>query len=105
MKKLNADNFDEFIKSNDFVLVDMWAEWCTPCKQMLAILESIEQEQSVPGLALGKVNVDDNQEIAKNFGVRGIPTLLIFKSGELSKTLVGSKSKENLLIELSDFII
>ncbi|OCG11155.1 thioredoxin [Gilliamella sp. wkB292] len=77
------------------VLVDFWAEWCGPCKMVAPILEEIAQEYS-DRIVIAKLNVEENPNIAPKFGIRGIPTLLIFKNGEVVSTQVGALSKAQL---------
>ena len=90
-------NFNhEVIASNQLVLVDFWADWCGPCHAVAPILEDIAVEYSEQ-LNVGKLNVDDNQQIPSQFGVRAIPTLLLFKDGELKETLVGIQPKSKLV--------
>ena len=94
---INAESFDAAVtKSPVPVLVDFWAPWCGPCKMISPVLDEIARENAET-LRVAKVNVDDNQELAAKFGVRGIPTLLIFKGGELKETIVGMTSKKTLL--------
>ena len=89
-------NFDEeVIKSNKPVLVDFWAEWCGPCKQIGPILEDIGEAKK-DKLKILKLNVDENPQIPQKFGVRGIPTLMLFKDGKLVDTKVGSLPKNML---------
>jgi thioredoxin 1 len=101
---LTDSTFDEEIKgSNEPVLVDFWAEWCGPCKMIAPILEEIAEEN--PGkLVVGKVNVDENLDIARRFEVLSIPTLILFKDGEAQHRIVGAKGKGQLLQELQAFI-
>ena len=94
MLHLNKENFDETIASGN-VLVDFWASWCGPCKMIAPIVEEIAAER--PDITVGKVNVDEEMDLARRFGIASIPTILVFKNGELSKTSIGYCSKEELL--------
>lgn len=100
--EFNKDNFDaEVVKSDVPVLVDFWAPWCGPCKMIGPIIEELATE--FDGKAkVGKVNVDDNQELAGSFGIRGIPTVMLFKGGEVVNQFVGLKPKEDLVAALND---
>ena len=101
---LSDSTFDEFVGSSDTaVVVDYWAEWCGPCKMIAPVLEEIAKEHSGK-IAIAKVNIDDNPDIARRFDVLSIPTLIVFKDGEPQKRLVGAKGKAQLLQELSEFI-
>lgn len=97
LKSLTQDTFDiEVSETSGTVMVDFWAPWCGPCKRLTPIIEAIANE------AAGKfqvfaVNVDDEPELAKRFGIRGIPAILVFKNGKLDKTQVGSAPKAKLL--------
>jgi len=77
-------------------MVDFWAPWCGPCKALTPILEEISGEMSEK-VSIYKVNVDDNTDLAQEHGVQSIPTLLVYKSGSLSETIVGLKSKDELI--------
>jgi len=98
---INAESFDAAVtKSSIPVLVDFWAPWCGPCKMISPVLDEIARENA-ESVRVAKVNVDDNPDLAAKFGVRGIPTLLIFKGGELKETIVGMTSKKALLDKLT----
>jgi len=92
----DSKNFqDEVVGSDLPVLVDFWAPWCGPCKMIGPIVEELAEEFA--GKAkVGKVNVDDNQELAGQFGIRGIPTVMLFKGGEVVESFVGLRSKDDL---------
>ena len=92
--KLNKENFEqEVLKSDKTVLVDFWATWCGPCQMIAPVVEDIANEGKVK---VGKVNVDDEQELAINYGVMSIPTLIFFKNGNPLKEVVGFHSKSEL---------
>jgi thioredoxin 1 len=101
---LSADTFDEMVGASEIpIVVDFWAEWCGPCKQIGPILEEIQAEHG-ESLAITKLNVDDNPDLAMKYNVMSIPTLLVFNGGEVEKRLVGAKSKGALLQELAEFL-
>ncbi|MBK7462318.1 MAG: thioredoxin TrxA [Betaproteobacteria bacterium] len=90
------DTFEaEVLQSPQAVLVDYWAEWCGPCKMIAPILDEIANEYA-GRLKVAKVNIDDNQATPAKFGIRGIPTLMIFKNGNVEATKVGALSKSQL---------
>lgn len=91
--ELNQNNFNETIGSGK-VIVDFWAPWCGPCRAQAPILETLETE--APGVKVAKVNVDDNEELAMRFGVRSIPTLIVFEEGEQKAKAVGTQSLDEL---------
>ncbi len=93
---LSDDNFeDEVLKSGKPVLVDYWAKWCGPCKMITPILEDIAEEYS-DRLTIAKLNIDDNPNTPPKYGIRGIPTLMLFKDGQVEATKVGALSKSQL---------
>ena len=96
MKQVTDANFDaEVLKSAAPVLVDFWAEWCGPCRRIAPIVEQLAGEYE--GRAtIAKLNVDENPDIPGRFMIRGIPTLLLFKNGQLADTLVGLAPKEDI---------
>lgn len=89
----------EVLESQTPVLVDFWAEWCTPCKIVGPIVEELATEYAGK-LKVGKLNVDENGTTAQNYGVMSIPSLLIFKNGQVVKTMVGAQSKDSFKREI-----
>lgn len=94
--KLSDDSFENDVLNSELpILVDFWAEWCGPCKMIAPILDDIAEEY-VGNLVVGKLNIDHNNVTPAKYGVRGIPTLLLFKAGELVATKVGALTKTQL---------
>ena len=97
---VTSENYEnEVLKSDKKVLIDFYADWCGPCKMMSPIIDEIAKE--INGKAkVGKINVDENQELAMEYQVMSIPTIIIFKDGEESKRLVGLRDKKEILSEI-----
>ena len=93
----------EVLRSEKPVLVDYWAEWCGPCRQVAPVLEAIASEHG-DKLDIVKLNVDENPVTTQRYGILNIPTLGVFQNGEVVKELVGARSKSALLRELAEFI-
>jgi len=101
---VTQSEFDDVVLNSDEpVLVDFWAEWCGPCKMMNQPLEELAGENAGK-LTIAKLNVDENQQVALNHEVMGIPTMIVFQNGVEKKRLVGARSKAQLEAELAEFI-
>lgn len=94
--ELNDNNFDEFLGKHSKVLVDCWAPWCGPCRRMGPIIEEVAEDLG-DSAGIAKLNTDDNHKISAKFGIRAIPTLLVFKDGVLVDTIVGLRPKEDII--------
>lgn len=93
---ITTANFEEeVLKSEKPVLVDFWASWCGPCKMLSPLVDELAEE--LTDVKVGKVNVDDERELAKKFQVMSIPTLLVFKNGEVVNRAVGTQPKEDII--------
>lgn len=97
VKKLDQNNFNSVI-ANGTALVDFYADWCGPCRMVSPIVDEIANER--PDVAVGKVNVDDENALAMRYGVMSIPTLIVFKNGKETARLVGARPKYVILAEL-----
>jgi len=101
---LSTANFEQEVdKSATPVLVDFWATWCGPCKMLGPLLDEIAVEKAGK-MKVGKVNVDDNQELATRFGIRAVPTLLLFQGGQVKETMVGMTGKKDLEKKLATYL-
>ena len=99
--EITDDNFEnEVIKSDKPVLIDFWAVWCGPCKLIAPIVEELAEEYDGK-VKLGKLDVDSNQQTSIKFGVRSIPTLLLFKDGKLKETIIGAVPKKAIVDKLN----
>ena len=97
--EVTDSNFDaEVLESETPVLVDFWAEWCGPCRVVAPVLEEINEEQA--NLRVVKLNVDDNQQTAARYDVMSIPTLIVFRNGEVATKIIGALPKKRLVQEL-----
>ena len=92
---INQENFEEIKANNETLLLDFFAEWCGPCRMVGPILEEIAAED--PDFAIGKINVDEEGDLAAQFGVMSIPTLVVLKNGEIYRQSVGAKNKAQIL--------
>ena len=96
-KNITDENFEtEVLKSDKPIIVDFWAEWCAPCKQVAPILDEISNEMK-DDVIVAKHNIDEHPNQPTKYGVRGIPTMLLFKNGELRATKVGATTKSNIV--------
>ena len=102
---ITDDNFEtEVIKSDKPVLIDFWATWCGPCRMIAPIVEELANEYD--GKAkIGKLNVDENQQTSIKFGVRSIPTLLLFKDGKIKDTIIGAVPKSHIVQKLNSALL
>ena len=101
--ELTSKDFDAFVSSNSVVLIDCWAPWCGPCRRMGPEVDRVAEEMAGK-VAVGKLNTDENQEIAYKFSINAIPTLLVFKNGEQQESLVGLRPAADVIEYLNGFL-
>ena len=94
-KKLNEQNFEQEVLNQDLALVDFYADWCGPCKMMAPIIDAIANERQ--DITIGKVNVDENPVLSSQYKIMTIPTIIVFKNGEIADQISGLRSKDQLL--------
>lgn len=103
VKTATDATFDsDVLKSSKPVVVDFWAPWCGPCRQISPLLDQIDAEHDE--ITIVKVNADDNPQVISNYGITALPTIAVYNGGELVKTIIGAKPKPALLRELSDWL-
>ena len=101
ISNLNKETFTEATTAANTVVIDFWAPWCGPCKALAPVLEEVATEVG-EAVSIYKVNIDENGALAQEHGVQSIPTLLVYKGGNLSETVVGFKTKEELVRIVQD---
>ncbi len=100
--KVTSENYEEeVLKSDKIVLIDFYADWCGPCRNMSPIIDEIAEEKA-NSIKVGKVNVDENQDLAMEYGVMSIPTIVIIKNGQVEETFVGVRDKSEILGAIGD---
>ena len=100
LEHFNKETFDEALGKGELMMVDFWAEWCGPCKMLGPVIDQLAQEYEGKAV-IGKVNVDEEPELARQYRIMSIPTLMVFRSGELVRRETGGRSKEEI-IEMLD---
>ena len=102
MIDITAEQWSEEVQEGELVLVDFWADWCQPCKMMLPVFQKLEEETA--GLKIVKVDADKNADLVEEFGIASIPTMLLFKNGELVWTLTGAKPLGVLMEKVAPYV-
>lgn len=102
LKHVNSQNFEDVVlKADKPVMVDFWAEWCGPCKVLGPVLEELSGEVSEK-VEIVKLNVDESRDLAQKYGIRGIPTMIFFKNGQVVSTLVGNQPKTEIVKSINN---
>ena len=91
--EITKENFEDIVKNNKVVVVDFWAPWCGPCRMIAPIIEELAEEYKDKGVVVGKINTDEQQELAMKFGIRSIPTVLFIKDGQIVDQMIGAAPK------------
>ncbi len=91
--EITRENFEDIVKNNKIVVVDFWAPWCGPCRMIAPIIEELSEEYKDKGVVVGKINTDEQQELAMQFGIRSIPTVLFIKDGQIVDQMIGAAPK------------
>jgi thioredoxin 1 len=102
--EITKTNIDETLSENNVVLLDFWAPWCSPCKALGPVIDALASNNAEKA-AVGKVNVDNNSEIAQKYGIRNIPTIILFKNGVVSERLVGSQPQATLQAKIDALLV
>lgn len=92
---INKSNFDALVKENKKLLIDFYADWCGPCRMVAPIIHEIAEERE--DITVGKINVDENMELAMQFGIVSIPTIIVIENGEVAEKMVGARSKSEII--------
>ena len=95
VKKLNREEFEKARKEEGLILLDFYADWCGPCRMVAPVLEEVSQLRE--DVLVGKINVDDEEALAREFGIVSIPTLIVLKNGKIQKQVVGVRTREQIL--------
>lgn len=104
MINISKSNSDETLNNNEIVLLDFYANWCGPCKMLSPVLDELAKDNE-DKIVIGKVNVDENLDLASTYGIRGIPSIVFFKNGKEVERLVGLKNKKDLQEIIDGYLV